>query len=243
MAAGSFALKQYLDCIKATLHASLCIENFASQIVERHNKPEIEVGYAFLAGRAPASPPPPPFAPARTSANTCTMLKLWFRPRLHRISQELLLNPIMIHRSDHEYVMIETAVNSVRMSIKVKQLDEMDAILASKFSRFLMQRAENFLVLRRKPMPVCGCACPSITPSWSPRVHADAHTRVTRALVQGFDVSFLLTNFNLEAMWKHKLIDFVVQFMEEIDSEISAMKIQVNERARTVSYQFLKEFT
>ena len=59
---------------------------------------------------------------------------------------------------------------------------------------------------------------------------------------QGFDVSLLLTNFNLEAMWKHKLIDFVVQFMEEIDSEISAMKILINERARTVSYQFLKEF-
>jgi len=41
-------------------------------------------------------------------------------------------------------------------------------------------------------------------------------------------------------MWKHKLIDFVVQFMEEIDSEISAMKIQVNERARTVGHQYLK---
>jgi hypothetical protein len=45
----SFALKPYLDCIKATLHASLCVENFASQIVERHNKPEVEVGCA--AGR------------------------------------------------------------------------------------------------------------------------------------------------------------------------------------------------
>ena len=108
--------------------------------------------------------------------------------------------------------MIETAVNSVRISIKVKQLDEMDEILARKFTRFLMQRADNFIVLRRKPMP-------------------------------GYDVSFLLTNFNLESMWKHKLIDFVLQFMEEIDSEISAMKINVNERARTVSYQFLKEFT
>mgnify|MGYP002846744409 CR=1 FL=1 len=38
------ALKSYLDCIKATLQAALCVENFASQIVERHNKPEIEVG-------------------------------------------------------------------------------------------------------------------------------------------------------------------------------------------------------
>ena len=75
-----------------------------------------------------------------------------------------------------------------------------------------MQRADNFVVLRRKPMP-------------------------------GYDISFLLTNFNLETMWKHKLIDFIVQFMEEIDSEISSMKIQVNERARMVGYQFLKEFT
>ena len=50
--------------------------------------------------------------------------------------------------------MIETAVNSVRFSIKVKQIDEMDKILANKFSRFLMQRADNFVVLRRKPMPV-----------------------------------------------------------------------------------------
>ena len=69
-------------------------------------------------------------------------------------SRELLLNPIVIHRSENEYVMIETAVNSVRVSIKVKQIDEMDSILASKFSRFLMQRADNFVVLRRKPVAV-----------------------------------------------------------------------------------------
>ena len=37
---------------------------------------------------------------------------------------------------------------------------------------------------------------------------------------QGYDISFLITNFNLEAMRKHKLVDFVVQFMEEIDSEV-----------------------
>ena len=40
----NYALKPYLDCVKATLNAAMCVENFASQIVERHNKPEIEVG-------------------------------------------------------------------------------------------------------------------------------------------------------------------------------------------------------
>ena len=44
-------------------------------------------------------------------------------------------------------------------------------------------------------------------------------------------------------MWKHKLVDFVIQLMEEIDSEISAMKLAVNERARVVGHNFLKEFT
>ena len=132
------ALRPYLDAIKTTLHASLCIENFASQIVERHNKPEIEVGYVAptCLGLTPRSQVS---APSRILRST---------------SRELLLNPIVIHRSENEYVMIETAVNSVRISIKVKQIDEMDAILANKFSRMIMQRADNFIVLRRKPMPV-----------------------------------------------------------------------------------------
>jgi hypothetical protein len=91
--------------------------------------------------------------------------------------------------------------------------------------------------------------CPALRHCAAPRGASLMHPPSSPPLTplhppsQGYDVSFLLTNFNLEAMWKHKLIDFVVQFMEEIDSEISAMKIQVNERARTVGYQFLKEFT
>ena len=43
--------------------------------------------------------------------------------------------------------------------------------------------------------------------------------------MQGYDISFLLTNYNLESMYKHKLIDFVVQFMEEIDSEVSYIRL------------------
>lgn len=39
---GSLALQPYLDCVRATLTAAMCLQNFASQEVERHNKPEIE---------------------------------------------------------------------------------------------------------------------------------------------------------------------------------------------------------
>ena len=50
----NFALAPYLDVIKATLNSALCINNVASQIVERHNKPEVEVrGCAEIEGSPP----------------------------------------------------------------------------------------------------------------------------------------------------------------------------------------------
>ena len=39
----SATLKPYLKAVKHTLEAAMCLENFSSQKVERHNKPEIEV--------------------------------------------------------------------------------------------------------------------------------------------------------------------------------------------------------
>ena len=77
------------------------------------------------------------------------------------------------------------------------------------------------------------------------------HKRLTAALdywlslnsfliLQGYDISFLITNFHTEQMYKHKLVDFVIHFMEEIDKEISEMKLSVNARARIVAEEFLK---
>ena len=60
--------------------------------------------------------------------------------------------------------------------------------------------------------------------------------------MQGYSISFLVTNFHTEAMYKHKLVDFIIQFMEDIDKEISEMKMMVNWRARTVSDEFLSAF-
>lgn len=52
--------------------------------------------------------------------------------------------------------MIEPSINSVRISIKIKQADEIENILVHKFTRFLTQRAEAFFILRRKPIKVGG---------------------------------------------------------------------------------------
>lgn len=42
-------------------------------------------------------------------------------------------------------------------------------------------------------------------------------------------------------MLKNKLVDFVIQFMEEVDKEISEMKLHVNARARSVAEEFLRQ--
>ncbi|KAI9788851.1 MAG: Arp complex subunit [Peltula sp. TS41687] len=112
-------------------------------------------------------------------------------------SPELILNPLTIARNENERVLIEPSINSVRISIKIKQADEIEHILVHKFTRFLTQRAEAFFILRRKPVK-------------------DA---------QGYDISFLITNFHTEEMLKHKLVDFIIEFMEEVDKEISEMKL------------------
>ena len=59
---------------------------------------------------------------------------------------------------------------------------------------------------------------------------------------QGYDISFLVTNTHTEQMYKHKLVDFIIHFMEEIDKEISEMKLAVNSRARLSAEEFLRRF-
>ncbi|XP_060589940.1 LOW QUALITY PROTEIN: actin-related protein 2/3 complex subunit 4-like [Ruditapes philippinarum] len=159
----SATLKPYLTAIRHTLEAAMCLQNFNSQNVERHNKPEVEV----------------------------------------KSSKELLLTPVVISRNKQERVLIEGSINSLRISIGVKQSDKIEKDLCQKFfGRFSLMRAENFFGAGEK------------TP------------------VGGYDISFLITNFHTEQMFKHKLVDFIIHFMEEIDKEINEMKLAVNSRAR-----------
>jgi len=100
--------------VRSTLTAALCLSDFASQISERHNVPEVEA----------------------------------------RSSPEVVLTPMTVARNENERVLIEPSVNSVRVSIRIKQADEIENILVHKFTRFLTQRAESFFILRRKPIKV-----------------------------------------------------------------------------------------
>ena len=61
---------------------------------------------------------------------------------------------MVISRNENERVLIETSVNSIRISIAIKKSDELEKILSHKFMRFMMMRADNFVILRRKPVKV-----------------------------------------------------------------------------------------
>ena len=104
--------------------------------------------------------------------------KCWYSPCGYRSSKELLLTPLTVSRNEKEKVQVEASINSIRVSIAIKQAslfttgvtygllftafvspnrtkaDEIEKILCKKFMRFMMMRAENFFILRRKPVEV-----------------------------------------------------------------------------------------
>lgn len=52
----------------------------------------------------------------------------------------------------------------------------------------------------------------------------------------------MITNTHTDKFTQDVLVDFVIFFLEEVDKEISEMKIGVNARARVVAEALLKEF-
>ena len=161
-------LETYLNNIRTQLDSALNLRNFPSQQVERHNKPEVEMGKY----------------------------------------KELILPPVELTRSKYEKCLIESSINSTRISLKIKQVDDVDKLLSGMFMRFLMLRADQFIILRRRAMP-------------------------------GYDISFLVTNTHMEQMYRDKLVDFIITFLQEIDKEINEMKLSVNTRARIAATHFV----
>lgn len=189
-------LRPYLTCIRSTLEAALCLRNFPSQTVERHNRPEVE----------------------------------------DRSSRELLLTPITITRTDKESTFIEPSINSTRVSIRIKQSDEVERLLAHKFAAFLQQRAEQFIILRRRP--VAGYDLSFLI------THAHLETMIKSKLID-FVIAFM------EGAWdaavEHAVVAQCVHIplccpraRTDIDKEISYMKISLNWRARVIATTFLE---
>ena len=124
----------------------------------------------------------------------------------------MVLQPITI-TSDSEKCLIESSINSVRVSIlfKFQEADQLEKLQGQSFLNYLTKRAEDFLIVRRLP-------------------------------VEGFSFSFLITNKHVDDLTKNKILGFILHFMVEVDKEISSLKISQNARGRAIASEYMKLF-
>lgn len=125
-----------------------------------------------------------------------------------RDNEKLLLQPVVISKSDREHCMIEGSINSVRVSIAIKKGQEIEFLLTHMLERFMSLRADKFEILRKKP----------------------AH--------DGYDFSFLLSADHLQRYRREELINFILEFIQGIDKEVSEMKLSVVNSCRLAACYF-----
>ena len=123
-------------------------------------------------------------------------------------NQKLLLSPILIARSEFEMTLIESSINSTRISVAIRKGLEVEVLLTHMLERFMSLRADKFEILRKKP----------------------AH--------ENYDFSFLVSDDHLQLYKKEELINFILEFIQGIDKEISEMKLAVVNQSRQAACFF-----
>lgn len=57
---------------------------------------------------------------------------------------------------------------------------------------------------------------------------------------EGYDITFLITNYHLETYKKEEIIDLIVEFIQDLEKEINEMKLIVNSQFRVTSTHFME---
>lgn len=61
-----------------------------------------------------------------------------------------------------------------------------------------------------------------------------------RVPLEGYDISFLITDAHCLSMHRKELVNFICSFVEDLDAEINQMKLCVNTRGRAVAACFME---
>ena len=126
-------------------------------------------------------------------------------------SAELVNKPIVITRSEEEKVEIESSINSVRVNIVISKHK-------AEIETLLVGIYTQFLMNR-----------------------ADKYNILRKKAKEGYDISFLITNFHLENYKKEDIIDFIVEFVQDLTKEITDMKLLVNSQSRYVTTYLMEK--
>ena len=97
----------------------------------------------------------------------------------------------------------------MRISFSIKK-NEVEELLTHMLQRFFALRADKFKIMRRVP-----------------------------ANPDKYDFSFLITEDHLQKYKKEELINFILEFMQGIDKEISEMKLAIINQSRIASSYFV----
>jgi len=62
-----------------------------------------------------------------------------------------------------------------------------------------------------------------------------------RKPIEKFDFSFLITNAHLEKFDKDKIIDFIMEFVENIDKDVNEIKLNIITQTRVAATYFLTD--
>lgn len=74
------------------------------------------------------------------------------RPQVEvRESLELINNPVTLCKNEEDKIEIEPSINSCRINIAIKKYSDIEYLLTSIFSNYLMNRADKLNILRKKP--------------------------------------------------------------------------------------------
>mgnify|MGYP001626562780 CR=1 FL=1 len=122
----------------------------------------------------------------------------------------LLMDPVYVTKSADECCLIESSVNSVRVSVRILKSSNLETLLAHMLARFMQMRADKFEVLRRKP------ADPS------------------------YDYSFLVSADHLQTYKKEEIINFILEFINSVSREINELKLHVMNSSRLAANSFVQ---
>lgn len=70
---------------------------------------------------------------------------------------------------------------------------------------------------------------------------AEALKIMRRVPLEGYDISFLITDAHCLLMHRKELINFICGFVKDLDAEINQMKLCVNTRGRAVAACYMRK--
>jgi actin related protein 2/3 complex subunit 4 len=70
---------------------------------------------------------------------------------------------------------------------------------------------------------------------------ADKYNILRKIPKEGYDISFLITNYHLEVYNKEDIIDFIVEFIQDLVKEVTDMKMTVNSQSRYVTTYLMEQ--